>query len=58
MKLIMFMPLIDFDSKVNIIISTYVLKLGFIIWKTNVETQKINKSLLKIYNIIIISFKF
>ena len=52
------MPLIDFDSKVNIIISTYVLKLGFIIWKTNVETQKINKSLLKIYNIIIISFKF
>lgn len=48
--------LLDFGSKVNIMTSIYEAKLGFIIQKINVGTQKIDGSTLKTYEIVIISF--
>lgn len=46
------------DSKINIIHSTYILKLGLIIQKINVKDQKINKSSIEIFKIVIASFFF
>ena len=49
--------LIDFGSKVNAITLAYAKKLGLRTWKTNVGAQKIDGSLLKIYEIVIAAFQ-
>lgn len=49
--------LFDFENKVNIITPTYAVKLGFFIKKTNVKTQKINKSALKMLRIVLDNYQ-
>lgn len=48
--------LIDFESEVNMMTSAYIAKLGLVIWKVNISTQKINGSALATYEIIIAGF--
>lgn len=50
--------MIYFENKVNIITLVFAQTLYFKIWKTNVKIEKIDKILLKSYNIIIKAFKF
>lgn len=47
--------LIDLGSEVNTISPAYVKKLGFRMQKTNVDAQKIDKSCLNIFEILIAS---
>lgn len=48
--------LIDSGSKDNIIISTYIVKLGLKVSHTNVQTQKIDSSILEIFEIVLANF--
>lgn len=48
--------LIDFDSEINVITPAYIIKLGFKIYITNVEVQKIDYSTFAIFKIILTSF--
>ena len=48
--------LLDFGSEVNVITPTYAAKLGLVIRKTDVSTQKIDGSALKIYGMVIAGF--
>lgn len=45
--------LIDFNNKINTIITVYAKKLDFKTWKTNINVQKIGKSRLTAYKMII-----
>ena len=49
--------LLDSGSKVNAMNSDYARKLGLKIWRTNVETQKIDGSALKIFKMVISDFQ-
>ena len=46
----------DLNSNFNIIYYNYVVKLGLIIQKTNAETQKFDKSILRIFEIVVVRF--
>lgn len=48
--------LIDFGSKINIIIPVYIFKLDLKVWKTDVRTQKINSLSLATYKMVFTSF--
>ena len=48
--------LIDLRIEVNAIALTYIKKLGLRMQKTNIGAQKIDKSILKSYSIIIVDF--
>lgn len=48
--------LIDLGSKINVMTSVYTSKLGFKVYHTNVEAQKIDGSTLKIFGIVLVSF--
>ena len=48
--------LIDSGSKVNTMAPAYAKKLGFRVQKTNVGAQKINRSILKIFGMVIAGF--
>lgn len=49
--------LINFKSKFNTISLDYVLKLGWKIYHTNVKAPKIDGSMLKMFEIVLTSFK-
>ena len=49
--------LIDFGSKVNAMLSVYAKKLGLQIWKTNIGAQKINRSTLFTFEMVIAEFQ-
>ena len=49
--------LLNFGNKVNAITLAYMAQLGLKVQKTNVDAQKIDKSLLKIYGIVIAAFQ-
>lgn len=46
----------DFGNKINFIISVYISKLGLKIWKIYTKAQKINSSIIKIFEIVLASF--
>lgn len=48
--------LINSNNKVNIIVLTYMAKLGLKIWLTNVSNKKINSSTFKIFGIVLANF--
>ena len=50
------LALFDFKSKVNAMTPAYVAQLDLKVQKTNVNAQKIDKSLLKTYGIVIVAF--
>lgn len=50
------MALINFVSKINIMTLAFIIKLGFFIWLTNIGIRKIDNSVFKIYDIVIIKF--
>ena len=47
----------DLDSEANVITLAYNKQLGLQIWKTDVEAQKINSSLLRIFEMVIAGFQ-
>lgn len=49
--------MIDSSIEVNAMTSVYAAKLGFKLHHTNVEAQKINDSILKIFGILLASFQ-
>lgn len=49
--------LINSDSKVNVIISIYTLKLGLQVCHTNIRTQKIDGFTFKIFKMVLASFQ-
>lgn len=49
--------LINFDSKVNTMMQTYILKLSLQICRTNVRALKIDSSMLKIFKMVPTSFQ-
>lgn len=51
------LALINFDNKINAMTLTYAAKLGFKMRKIEVDVQKIDGLLLKIYNIVIPTFQ-
>ena len=51
------LDLLDSDSKVNAMTLVYVAQLGLKVWKIDVNTQKIDDSLLATYNIVIVAFQ-
>lgn len=51
------LALINLKSKINAMLPIYIKKLGFPIWKINISTQKIDKSILKIFKIAITNFQ-
>ena len=48
--------LIDLVSKINIIYFVYITKLGFCARKVNISAQKINKSYLNIFRMVIVDY--
>ena len=50
------LALLNFESKINAMTLAYMAQLSFIVQKTNVGTQKIDKFLLEIYGIVIAAF--
>lgn len=48
--------LINFSSEINVMTPTYVIKLDLSIWKTNVKVQKIEKSTIVTYTMVITWF--
>lgn len=48
--------LINFDNKINAMTPIYIFKLDLKTQHTNVETQKIEDSIFKIFEIVLISF--
>lgn len=48
--------LLDLNNKVNVIIFVFVHKSGFSIQKIDIGAQKVNRSILKLFEIIIIDF--
>ena len=48
--------LINLSNKINTITSSYILKLGLKIWKTNIKAQKIDSFSLKLFEIVLTSF--
>ena len=50
------LALLDFGSKVNAMTLAYMAQLGLKVRKTNLGAQKIAKSSLETYNIIIVAF--
>ena len=48
--------ILESGSKVNAMTSTYAAKLGLVIQKTDVSTQKIDSSALEIYGMILVGF--
>lgn len=48
--------LINFGSEINTIIQAYILKLNLKIRSTNVQTQKINNSILEKFEMVLTSF--
>ena len=51
------MALLNFGSKINAITLAYMAQLGLKMWKTNVNAQKIDKSSLEFYSIVITAFQ-
>ena len=51
------LALLDFEKKVNAMTSAYTAQLDFKVRKTNIGTQKIDKSSLETYAIVIATFK-
>lgn len=50
--------LVNLKSEINVMTPIYISKLGLAIRQTNVRAYKIDKSLLKIYKIVIAGFRF
>lgn len=50
------LTLINFSNEVNTMTSIYIVKLGFKIWKTNINTQKIDSSTFQTFKIVLASF--
>lgn len=48
--------LLDSDSKVNVMTPAYAARLGFKIWPTNVEAQKINGSTFETFGMVLANF--
>lgn len=48
--------LLDLGNKINIIIPVFIDNLGFFARKINIKAQKINRLILKIFEIVIIGF--
>ena len=51
------LALLNFESEVNAITPTYAAELGLKVQKTDVGAQKIDRSLLKTYNMVIAAFQ-
>ena len=49
--------MLNFRSKINAMTSAYTAQLGFKVQKTNVDVQKIDKSSLKTYGMVIAAFQ-
>ncbi len=48
--------MINFGSEINLIISAYIAKFSLVIWKTDVDTQKIDGLPLVTYEMMLIDF--